>query len=97
PSASDDALVEDFDERKIRIPALAATYYLPDLPRLDLAELRATLVYVPLAVPPRLALREERWFPASTVPPSQLVVPRAVASRAVGMPLPGDLVIPVKF
>jgi len=92
-----DPLVEDFEERKIGIPALAGTYYLPDLPRLDLAELRATLVYVPLAVPPRLALREERWFPASTVPPSQLVVPRAVASRALGVPLPGDLVIPVKF
>src|SRR5205809_909202 len=92
-----DPLVEDFEERKIGIPALAGTYYLPDLPRLGLAELRATLVYVPLAVPPRLALREERWFPASTVPPSQLVVPRAVASRALGVPLPGDLVIPVKF
>jgi len=92
-----DPLVEDFEERKIGIPALAGTYYLPDLPRLGLAELRATLVYVPLAVPPRLALREERWFPASTVPPSQLVVPRAVASRALGMPLAGDLVIPVKF
>ncbi len=92
-----DPLVEDFEERKIGIPALAGTYYLPDLPRLDLAELRATLVYVPLAVPPRLALREERWFPASTVPPSEVVVPRAVASRALDMPLPGDLVIPVKF
>src|SRR5207247_686777 len=48
-----DPLVEDFEERKIGIPALAGTYYLPDLPRLGLAELRATLVYVPLAVPPR--------------------------------------------
>src|SRR5436309_6321889 len=92
-----DPLVEDFEERKIGIPALAGTYYLPDLPRLDLAELRATLVYVPLAVPPRLALREERWFPASTVPPSAVVVPRAVASQALGVPLSGDLVIPVKF
>src|SRR5438093_467243 len=92
-----DPLVEDFEERKIGIPALAGTYYPPDLPRLDLAELRATLVYVPLAVPPRLALREERWFPASTVPPSAVVIPRAVASNALGMPLPGDLVIPIKF
>src|SRR5206468_371324 len=84
-----DPLVEDFEERKIGIPALAGTYYPPDLPRLDLAELRATLVYVPLAVPPRLALREERWFPASTVPPSAVVIPPAVASNALGMPLPG--------
>src|SRR5439155_1480925 len=71
--------------------------YLPDLPRLALSELRATLVYVPLAVPPRLALREERWFPASTVPPPAVVVPRAVASRALGVPLPGDLIIPIQF
>ncbi|HYY05963.1 MAG TPA: DUF1302 family protein, partial [Candidatus Limnocylindria bacterium] len=92
-----DPLVEDFEERKIGVPALAGTYYLPDLPRLDLAELRATLVWVPLAVPPRLALSEERWFPASTVPPSEVVVPRAIASRALGVPLSEDLVIPVRF
>jgi len=92
-----DPLIEDFEERKIGIPALAGTYYLPDVPRLDLSQLRATLVYVPLAVPPRLALREERWFPASTVPPSEVVIPQAVASRALGVPLPGNLVIPVSF
>jgi hypothetical protein len=92
-----DPLLEDVEERKIGVPALAGTYYLPDLPRLDLTELRATLVYVPLAVPPRLALRDERWFPASTVPPSTVVIPRAIASRALGVPLPGNLVIPVEF
>jgi hypothetical protein len=92
-----DPLVDDFEERKIGIPALLGTYYLPDLPRLDLSELRATLVWVPLAVPPRLALRDERWFPASTVPPSAVVVPRALASQLLGVPLPGPLVIPVSF
>jgi hypothetical protein len=52
---------------------------------------------VPIAVPPRLALREERWFPASTIPPSQVVVSRAVASRAFGVPFAHDVVIPVDF
>jgi hypothetical protein len=65
-----DPLVGDFEERKIGIPALLGTYYLPDLPRFDLTSLRATLVYIPIAVPARLALREERWFPSSITPPS---------------------------
>jgi len=92
-----DPLVDDVEERKIGIPALLGTYYLPDVPRLGLTGLRTTLVYVPLAVPPRLALAEERWFPRSTVPPARFVVPPAVASRALGMPVATPLVIPVKF
>ncbi len=39
-----DPVVDDFEERKIGIPALTGTYYLPDVPRLHLSELRATLV-----------------------------------------------------
>ena len=89
-----DPLVEDFEERKIGIPAALGTYYLPDLPRLALTGLRATLVYVPLAVPPRLALLEERWFPQSLVPPSRVVVSRATLARA-GLPSPTALVLPV--
>ena len=92
-----DPIVEDYEERKIGVPALLGTYYLPDVPRVDLTGLRATLIYVPIAVPPRLALREERWFPASTVPPSEVVVSRAVASRAFGVPFARDVVIPVDF
>src|SRR5712691_917285 len=92
-----DPLVDDVEERKIGIPALLGTYYLPDVPRLGLTGLRTTLVYVPLAVPPRLALAEERWFPRSTVPPARFVVPPAVASRALGMPVTTPLVIPVTF
>jgi hypothetical protein len=78
-----DPLVADFEERKIGIPALLGTYYLPDLPRFDLSGLRATLGYIPIAVPARLALREERWFPSSITPPSTF-------QR-------GSIVLPVRF
>jgi hypothetical protein len=63
-----DPIVGDFEERKIGIPALLGTYYLPDVPRLELSNLRATLVWVPVAVPARLALSDERWFPRSLSP-----------------------------
>jgi len=92
-----DPLVQDYEERKIGIPALLGTYYLPDVPRVDLTGLRATLVYVPIAVPARLALRDERWFPASTVPASRVVVSRAAATQAFGVPFTRDLIIPVEF
>src|SRR5262249_1057810 len=60
-----DPLVDDFEERKIGIPAVLGTYYLPDVPSLSLEGLRATLIYVPIATSARLALVEERWFPRS--------------------------------
>jgi hypothetical protein len=63
-----DPLVDDFEERKIGIPAVQGTYYLPDLSRLALAGLRVQLAYIPFAVPPRLALFQERWFPTSIAP-----------------------------
>lgn len=87
-----DPIVQDFEERKIGIPAALATYYLPDLARLDLSGLRATLVWVPFAVPPRLALREERWFPVSQVPPASVTIPASAVASA-GFP-PRPLVIP---
>jgi hypothetical protein len=90
-----DPIVQDYEERKIGIPALLGTYYLPDVPRVDLTGLRATLVYVPIAVPPRLALRQERWFPTSTLPRSDFVLSRAAAERAFGVQ--HDVVIPVRF
>jgi hypothetical protein len=60
-----DPLVRDYEESKIGIPAVQVTSALPPVEALDLSELRATLVYVPIAVPARLALFQERWFPPS--------------------------------
>jgi hypothetical protein len=91
-----DPIVQDFEERKIGVPAVLGTYYLPDVPRLDLSALRATLVYVPIAVPARLALVEERWFPESTEPPSEVRIPPADLG-ALASQFPRGIRIPVHF
>jgi len=84
-----DPLVEDFEERKIGVPMALGTYYLPELPRLALSGLRATFLWVPIAVPPRLALLEERWFPSAVAPNDKFVVSGAALHRSE------DLVVPV--
>ncbi len=91
-----DPIVEDFEERKIGVPAAAGTWYLPDVAALGLTELRATLVWVPIAVPPRLALLQERWFPSSIVPPTEFVLSRATFANA-GLPGVGPITLPVKI
>ncbi len=60
-----DPLVQDAEERKIGVPAATGTWYLPDVPRFELTGIRTQLAYIPIAVPPRLALVEERWFPSA--------------------------------
>jgi hypothetical protein len=60
-----DPLVRDVEESKIGIPAVLARYYLPPLEALRTSEVRAEAVWIPLAVPPRVALAAERWFPSS--------------------------------
>jgi len=66
-----DPLVTEAEERKIGIPMVAGTYY-PSLEGLGFRGLKLSLIYVPIAVPSRLPLAEERWFPSSTEPPSRL-------------------------
>jgi len=94
-----DPIVSDFEERKIGVPAVLGTWFLPDVPRLRLAALRASLVYVPFAVPPRLALRQERWFPPSVDPGTRVVLPRRLLEDALGLPpgvsLADDVTVPV--
>lgn len=60
-----DPLVVDefFEEQKIGVPALLGTYFLPDLPRVQLSGVRFGLAWIPWAVPARLPLALERWFP----------------------------------
>ena len=70
------------------------TYYLPELPRLALSGVRATLLWVPIAVPPRLALIEERWFPSAVAPGEKFVV-SAASLRKFGIPATDDLDVPV--
>jgi hypothetical protein len=91
-----DPIVGDFEERKIGIPALLGTYYLPDVARFELSNLRATLVWVPVAVPARLALRDERWFPHSITPPTSFTV-TAESLADAGLPRGRDLHIPIRL
>jgi len=67
-----DPIVEDAEERKIGIPAVSGTYYVPVAADAALSRLEVQLVYAPIAVPPRLALEQERWFPSSTAPQNSL-------------------------
>src|SRR5215471_10194741 len=82
-----DPLVVDefFEEQKIGIPALLGTYYLPDAPRFDLGGLRLALAWVPFAVPPRLPLILERWFPSSFDVPSRLCVSSAGLAAGIAV------------
>jgi hypothetical protein len=98
-----DPFVRDLEEGKIGVPAILGTYYLPDVPPVDLRGLRATFVWVPIAVPSRLALLEERWFPGSTAPVRRVVLPRARTEQAIERAFGVDVVldrapvIPVDF
>jgi hypothetical protein len=98
-----DPLVRDFEEAKIGIPMLQGTWYAPDLPRFGLSGLRATLLYMPIASPSRLPLTEERWFPPTVTPSSQVVLPHNRTQRLIDQTLgadvviPSDVVVPVSF
>jgi hypothetical protein len=84
-----DPLVRDFEESKIGIPAVAFTYFPPPVESLDLSELKASLVYVPIAVPPRIALLEERWFPP-TIKTSGLNLSEKQAEQLLNAVAPDD-------
>jgi hypothetical protein len=97
-----DPLVRDYEESKIGIPAIDFTYYAPPIAALALSELRASLVYVPIAVPPRLPLLEERWFPPSVASTSAVTVSQRHANEALDAAMipfnvADDVVVPVRF
>jgi hypothetical protein len=71
-----DPFVMDAEEARIGVPALKATYGLGDAPSLHVAGLRATLVGIPFAVPSRLPLLQERWFPSAALPTGRIVLDR---------------------
>lgn len=103
-----DPIVRDIEESKIGIPAVQLNHPLPPVPALDLSELRTQLVYIPIAVPARLALAEERWFPpsirsgdifVSERQAEQLLtsVARQLDPNAPPVNLAGPVTIPVNF
>lgn len=67
-----DPFLDDENDQKIAVPALAGSYYFPESWRAHLPEeARVTLVWQPIAVPWLFPEQDERWFPpaARTGPP----------------------------
>jgi hypothetical protein len=78
-----DPIIRDVEDRKIGVPAASLTYY-PSLPRgWGVRDPRLTVVWIPFAVPSRLAEVEERWFPTSTAIPDRIPVRSAVLDTSV--------------
>jgi hypothetical protein len=89
-----DPFVLDVEEQKIGVPALAATHRLPPPPGSGLGERRFSLLWLPIAVPPRLAEVDERWFPTGLDPGSAVVLPRRRVELALERILDDDVIVP---
>jgi len=90
-----DPLVREFEESKVAVPTLEGSYYPPDFERLGLSQLRVSLAYLPVAVPPRLPLVDERWFPPTTNLPGVVISPEL--QMELGLDFGGPLTIPVQL
>jgi hypothetical protein len=99
-----DPFLQEEAERKIGVPALQASYYLPESIGAP-AESRLTAVWVPQYVPYRFGLANctvhdrapdcniERWFPPAALPPNTFTVPGEI----VGLPVGQSLTLPLAF
>lgn len=83
PRRFNDPFVTDGEDRKIGIPAVRASYFPPALGTRWPQDVSGTLVWVPVPVPPRFPLEDERWFPSSTSVPSTLRVPGSLLGKDV--------------
>jgi hypothetical protein len=81
-----DPFLLDEEERKIAVPAMQASYFLPRRDWIP-EESRLTLVWIPQYFPYRFPLLGERWFPPAGVPPSSFPVPQLMTSIPVGFRL----------
>jgi hypothetical protein len=89
-----DPFVIEPEEAKIGLPALAATHRVPTPEGSGLSELRFSLVWLPFAVPPRLAEIEERWFPPGLDPGSAAVLPARRVELELERIIGDDVVVP---
>lgn len=89
-----DPFVTDVEEAKIGVPALAATHHLRPPRGSGIGELRVSLLWLPFAVPPRLAEIEERWFPSSLDPGSAVVLPRRQVELALERIVDDEVIVP---
>ena len=88
-----DPFVTEVEEAKIGVPALAATHHLRPPRGSGIGELRFSLMWIPFAVPPRLAEIEERWFP-TVLDPGSVVLPRRQVELALERILDDEVIIP---
>jgi hypothetical protein len=88
PKKFTDPFVTEEQDAKVGIPAVRAAYYLPALgPRLP-TDASLTLIWVPVPIPTRFPLQDERWFP----PAVSLMPERFVPGKALGKDIPNLLV-----
>ena len=78
-----DPFLLDEDERKIGVPAVQGSYYLPRS-RWMPEEARLTLVWIPQYFPYWFPLPGERWYPPAATPPSSFPVAPLMRSVPVG-------------
>ena len=74
PRRYTDPFVMEEPDAKIGIPAVRASYFVPDLQGLT-SDTNLTLVWVPVPVPPRFPTEDERWFPPAAAVPPQISIP----------------------
>jgi hypothetical protein len=98
PLSYTDPFLQDETERKIGVPAVQASYYVPDAAFVP-PESRVTLVWVPQYVPYRFSLAScqvqggtsycdvERWYPPAALPPTNFDVPGGI-THINGQPNP---------
>ena len=78
-----DPFLLDEDERKIGVPAVQGSYYLPRS-QWTPEEARLTLVWIPQYFPYWFPLPGERWYPPAGTPPSSFPVAPLMRSVPVG-------------
>jgi len=82
-----DPLIDDENDQKIAVPALAGSYYFPASWRAHLPEeSRVTLVWQPIAVPWLFPEQDERWFPPAAATGEDLYVPALEGVTVDGKP-----------
>lgn len=83
PERYSDPFLVDEDERKIGVPAVQGSYYLPRADWMP-EEARLALVWVPQYFPYWFPRPGERWYPPAGTPPATFAVPPLMTSVPVG-------------
>ncbi|MBI2963703.1 MAG: hypothetical protein HYY35_08105 [Deltaproteobacteria bacterium] len=83
PEKHYDPFLEEENDRKIGVPAIAPTLYLPAAKPWLPTEMRLTLVWEPIYVPYWFPDQDERWYPPlARVPPQSTVQGLTVENRS---------------